>query len=438
MRRASAAIALLLALNACQESGPTAPPEGVATLVVRAAVSGTAIATIVVAVTAPDIAAALVFDIPITNGVATGVLTVPAGSARTIAMSAYDAGGVETHSGSATVNIQPATNPTLSIVLTPLAGSVPVTVTLGSITVTVAPALTGLTAGDTATLTATILDSVGGPIADSVTWATLSPSHATVVSTGPRTGRVTARSPGQTVVVAMYAGVAGPASIIVTNAPTGWGVINDYDMHAINDGGWNNAYASDIDTGISVISDATAPLSPPAVWQFSYPIGTGGGTAPATEYLTWAGSTDVYFGFWWKASNPWQGHSSDVNKIVEFFDNNAFFGSYFYKMVGSGSGPFRTQVTIESDVPTINYNENQDQTPITLGVWHFCEIVFQRSNGTVRWWLDGKLKGSYSGVHYGGTQFVQAEVYPGWGGTDDTKTENDFYWFDHVHIAGSP
>ncbi len=198
---------------------------------------------------------------------------------------------------------------------------------------------------------------------------------------------------------------------------TGWGI--------------NNGFAS-------MVKDENAPASPPNVLQLRYPVGFTGGVAPATLYTTWEGSRDAYFGFWWKVSNPWQGHWSGVNKIVEFFDNNSFFGSYFYKMVGSVSGPFHTQVTIESDVPTINYDENRDRTPIALGVWHLGEVVFRRSTGTVQWWLDGKLKGSYSGVPYGGTKFVQAEVYPGWGGTGDTKREEDFYWFDHVHIAGRP
>src|SRR2546422_8068594 len=78
----------------------------------------------------PDIPTALIFNIPIAGGVASGTIAIPAGSNRTIAIRAYDAGGGETHSGSVTVSLQPGANPTIAIVLTPLTGDVPIEVTL--------------------------------------------------------------------------------------------------------------------------------------------------------------------------------------------------------------------------------------------------------------------------------------------------------------------
>jgi|SRR5713101_7487294 len=89
---------------------------------------------------------------------------------------------------------------------------------------------------------------------------------------------------------------------------------------------------------------------------------------------------------------------------------------------------------VQTDQPTINYDENQDMTPVTLGQWHLMEFLLDTRNSTVKWWMDGKLKGSYSGVHYAGA-FRQAEITPIWGGIGGTKTENDFFWFDHVHIG---
>ena len=63
----------------------------------RADVSGTAVATVVVEVTAPDIPAPLVFNFIVTDGIASGTITIPAGTGRTITIRAFDAGGVETH-----------------------------------------------------------------------------------------------------------------------------------------------------------------------------------------------------------------------------------------------------------------------------------------------------------------------------------------------------
>jgi hypothetical protein len=221
--RIAATLVSLVALGSCLLREP-AGPEGhavQASILVRADLSGTVIALVVVEVTAPDIATPLVFNIPRVDGVATGTITIPSGSNRTIALRAYDAGGVETHSGSITRDIAPGTNPAISIILAPLTGDVPVTVTLGSFSVIVSPAAaTLLLPGDTAHLTATILDANGIPVTGQVTWATLAPTVATVVTTGQQTGRVTAVGGGQATVVAVYGGVAGSTTITVASTPT--------------------------------------------------------------------------------------------------------------------------------------------------------------------------------------------------------------------------
>ena len=218
MRRwITAALLGAVALGSCLPRDP-AGVEGrtvQTTLYIRASLTGTTVATVVVDVTAPDIPTPLVFNIPSANGVAAGSISVTAGSNRTITLRAYDAGGVETHTGSVTLNIQAGPNPALSIVLTPLIGDVPITVTLGSFSVTVGPATATLALGDTLRLTATVLDANSHPVTGQVAWATLAPSIATVVSTGEQTGRVTGLGPGQTTVFAIYGGVAGPATITV-------------------------------------------------------------------------------------------------------------------------------------------------------------------------------------------------------------------------------
>jgi hypothetical protein len=122
---------------------------------------------------------------------------------------------VETNTGSVTLNIEPGANPAVSIVLAPRTGDVPITVTLGSFRVTVSPAAASLLPGDTVHLTATVLDASGQPVSGQVTWATLSPAVARVVTTGQQTGRATAVGFGQSTVIAAYGGVAGSAEITV-------------------------------------------------------------------------------------------------------------------------------------------------------------------------------------------------------------------------------
>jgi len=187
-------------------------PAGKAKLVLFADVSGTSVATVVVEVTAPDIATPLVFNIQVSNGVATDTIVVPSGSQRTIAMRAFDGSGVETHSGSTTLTIGPGTNATVTITLQPLTGDLPITVTLGSRTVTVTPTAAALATGDTVRLAAAITDWNGSPVSGTIRWATDDPGIATVESAG----LVTAVHAGSTTVTATFSGAAGGATITDT------------------------------------------------------------------------------------------------------------------------------------------------------------------------------------------------------------------------------
>ncbi|HUL49843.1 MAG TPA: Ig-like domain-containing protein [Gemmatimonadales bacterium] len=213
-----AAIALSLVLTSCAQhelAGPTTLGTS-AKLSLRADLSGTSVARVVVQVTAADISVPLVFNIPVANGVAAGTFTVPTGSARTIALTAYDAGGVETDSGSVQTEVLPGANPAIVIVLVPLAGNVSITAILGSFTVTISPSSLLLNLGDTAHVTALVQDDSGHAVSGTVVWASLSPAVAKVVSTGDQTGKVTAVGSGQAILVASFGGIGGVAGIVVT------------------------------------------------------------------------------------------------------------------------------------------------------------------------------------------------------------------------------
>jgi len=202
-------LAFLTVLASCGQDTVGPPADG--TLVINANLTGTMIATVVADVTAPDIPTTLVFNIPIVNGIATGSITVRAGSNRTVTLRAYDATGVETHSGSTTITIQSGANPAMAIVLTPLTGDVPITVTLGSFSVTVTPPSANLGIAGTVQLSATIHDANGNPTTGVISWATHDPGVATVDSNG----LVTATGAGTTSISAVVQGVTGIASITV-------------------------------------------------------------------------------------------------------------------------------------------------------------------------------------------------------------------------------
>lgn len=219
--RVAVAAACVFAAGSCLPRDVTEPQRSgpAVSLVVRVDAAATAATTVVVEVTGPGIGTPLVFNIAVVDGVATGTITLPAGSGRVITLRAFDAGGVETHRGTVTVAIREGANPAIDIVLIPLSGDTPINGTLGSFVVTIAPTADTLPIGGTATLTATIVDALDNAVLQPVTWAVLDPAVATVASTGDRTAQVTAVGPGTTVVVASFGGSAGSATILVSAPP---------------------------------------------------------------------------------------------------------------------------------------------------------------------------------------------------------------------------
>ena len=212
---AAAVLACLVWSGACSPSQPTEPTEGEGTLFVIADVSAIMVATVVVEVTAADITTPLVFNLPIVAGTASGTITVPAGAQRTLTMRAFDDLGIETHSGSVTFDVIAGSNATVSMTLDALTDDLVITVTLGSISITISPATpTPLVVAATVDLTATI---TGGPASAQVSWATLDPAVATVLVFGDpanNVGQVTAEGLGTTNIIATFGGTG--VSVMVT------------------------------------------------------------------------------------------------------------------------------------------------------------------------------------------------------------------------------
>ena len=202
----SVCAALLVAGCADRATGPSGPQGE---FVFQASVVGTTIATMVVEVTAPDITSPLAFNIPITSGVASGTVRLPPGENRTITLRAYDNLQNLTHEGSKTISVKPGQNPPVSIPVVSRAGQVPITATMGPVSVVVSPATTEIQVGATAQLAAAITAPNGDVIPGPAAWATLNPSIATVDATG----LVTAVGQGTVQIVATFAGVGGAATV---------------------------------------------------------------------------------------------------------------------------------------------------------------------------------------------------------------------------------
>jgi hypothetical protein len=120
-------VAAGLLLHGCgpETTRPGPPLRDQATLRVVTSTLPAMVNTLVVEVSAPDISPSLIFNIPASGGTASGTISMPAGSARTVTIRAFDAGAIETHRGSKTIDVHPGANPSISISLIPIAGNQP-------------------------------------------------------------------------------------------------------------------------------------------------------------------------------------------------------------------------------------------------------------------------------------------------------------------------
>jgi hypothetical protein len=226
---------------------------------------------------------------------------------------------------------------------------------------------------------------------------------------------------------------SAPRSTGWPNEPAGFTVVTDY---AFSDGyptgsgiGCSGGWVLYNDGGlITSASDATAPQSPPLVTQYTYPTGWVAGSGPGSIlYDLSADTKTAYFGFWWKCSNPWQTQEQG-NKIL--FVKSANFSDQFFVMMR-----YDGLLDLTTEYPSDNRNFT-GSTVVSYGVWHRIEWLGNYATGQMQLWLDGKLDITASGVVFpNDTGFREFDFNPTWGGQGGTKTETDYFWYDHAHLS---
>jgi hypothetical protein len=180
----------------------------------------------------------------------------------------------------------------------------------------------------------------------------------------------------------------------------------------------------------TLASDASAPFSPASVYDFVYPAGMVEGDAPATVYYAGLGATELYAGFWWKPSAPFD-YGPDGNKVAFMFNGGGGAGGQQFMILKSDQ---RLSVLPEIPGDFRWRTPNVNSTAVTLGQWHRVEWYATKA-GVLKWWLDGVLQGSYTDAP-NSVNFDMFQFSPTWGGNIGAiKHETDHYWFDHVPLS---
>lgn len=230
------------------------------------------------------------------------------------------------------------------------------------------------------------------------------------------------------------------------NVPSGLATVSDESFDALTEHGWITLQRNVINgSGATLALDPNAPLSPPGVIQYTYADGFPAGSTPAVTYYDLATPVkEAYFGFWWKPSSRWQNNvESGVNKLAFLLtQQTAVHGEMAMIMFGTDSGPYTLQVVTEFPGDVRRLPPNLTPALVTLGAWHRVEWYARFSStdstrdGALRWWLDGVPQGGYADLLMPDDPgFKEFQIAPTWGGVVGTKSERDFFCYDHAHLS---
>jgi hypothetical protein len=202
---------------------------------------------------------------------------------------------------------------------------------------------------------------------------------------------------------------------------------------------------------VSIVNDPTAPRSPPSVLQARYPIGTVGGTTPATPgriVKKIAGSPQwLYLSVWVQLSSNWRAHSTGTNKILYVWMDGG--PKFFLSAEGSNAADLAPAGRLQG-TPDDELRRREQLMPnvspkrVIPGKWQRWEVLLKAntpgaSNGEFHVWIDGVETGRYTDVAYLAsnekTNWTAVDVEPIWGGGGDRLPATQTMKFDHIYVS---
>jgi uncharacterized protein YjdB len=323
-------------------------------------------------------------------------------------------------------------------------------------TVSVSPSSSSLLVGATVQLSATTRDANNNVLTGRVvTWSSLNSGIASVSSNG----LVSAIGAGTIQITATSEGITGSASVTVTvplppppsgssNEPAGMTLIDQRPFNSLAEHAAPYSPAWDTDTSLSIVQDATAPISPNNVIRVTYPAGYHSGSAPGHAGVPFTTPVKtLYIRFAAKLSLNWQGEDSGFCKYFYAWINGS--GDFFFASNGIGSSPLQPYSMLQAVTvfPQGNGNWGPNLVPsarIIRGQWQTYEfILVGNTAGTADGSVDAYLDGVHT-THVGGIQWTSGdgkwdtfEFRPIWGGTGSTLVQQTqtMDW-DHVYLSG--
>lgn len=336
--------------------------------------------------------------------------------------------------------------------------------------VTVTPANSTMSVGQTVQLKATDIDQSGTVMTGQTnTWTSSNKSVANVSSSG----MVTAVAAGSATIKATNGSISGSATITVSaptqptqppppsgggadnaHEPSGFTMVTNRPFSSLAKSCSDASAAEGWEPGeecewshISIIQDPTAPKSPNSVLQAMYPSGTTGGTIDATPgriVKNFSAAKSVYTSVWVKLSPNFVGNGTWTNKVFFIWING--HPNFFMSAEGAGTGALAPTGRLQGTM------DSREKLPPNLvssavvqrGQWQHWEVLVKantpgQANGEFHLWVNGTKVSEYKNVAYlssGESQaFMKMDVEPIWGGGGSTLSAAQYMYFDNVYVS---
>jgi len=214
--------------------------------------------------------------------------------------------------------------------------------------------------------------------------------------------------------------------------------VSDQPWDAVVGDGWNylrRTSSKDAD----IVSDATAPSSPPHVLRITFTPSMRRDTEPGVHWIRLREARNVHASWWMKLSAGWAPSPAGAAKMT-FLHAGSGQGQV-YTALGGSSVPHSMIVNTEwAPYGQRVWEPNVTTSPIAYDRWYRVEwyvkweSVPRAGDGILRWWIDGVLNGEYGHVSFpvGSAGFEQFEFAPT---VQKPPLADQYMYIDHTWIA---
>jgi len=376
--------------------------------------------------------------------------------------------GISTVSASGLVTAVAAGTATITALSETKTGTAAITVSAPApvpvASVSVSPSTATVLVGGTVQFSAVTRDANNNILTGrSITWNSSNIAVATVSASGLGTAvaagtvQITATSEGKSASATQTdtaPSAAPPPPSGTSNEPAGMTFIDQRPFNTLDENASPHSPAWDTDSTLTIVQDATAPISPSNVIRVTYPTGFVAGSAPghAGVYFGPTGYKTFYIRFAAKLSLNFYGQQSSYSKFFYVWQNNSSLEGFYFAAHGTGTDPLEpdtflqgiTSFPVVNGTPTGNLAPNLVPTALIIrGQWQIFEFVLVgnsagTADGSVDWYVDGVHVGSVGGIQWtpGAATFSQMDFRPVWGGAGGTVPATMTMDWDHVYMSG--